>query len=67
MIVVLIVLAGYLYSGVTKCKAAAADLGTKLQECGTGLNQCMASAQTCQDVLTALNQVPACAPYIPTQ
>ena len=63
-----------LYSGVTECKAMATDLGKKLQECGAGttqlqagLDECMTGAKACQDALNALKQVPACAPYIPTQ
>lgn len=70
LVIILIVLAGftwYLYSGATKCKAVATDLGTKLQQCGTGLNQCIAGAKTLQDALTALRQVSACAPFIPAQ
>ena len=70
LVLVIVVLAGftyYLYSGATKCKTVATDLGTKLQQCGTGLNQCMTGVETCQDALTALGQVPACAPYLPTQ
>jgi len=70
LVLVLVVLAGftyYVYSGATKCKAVATDLGTKLQQCGTGLNQCMAVVKTYQDALTALGQVPACAPYLPVQ
>jgi len=63
LILVLIALAGftsYVYSGAMKCKAIATDLGTKLQQCAAG-------AKTCQDVLTALGQVPACAPYLQAQ
>ena len=70
LVLILVVLAGftyYLYSGATKCEVVATDLGTKLQQCGTGLNQCMTGVETCQAALTALGQVPACAPYLPTQ
>jgi len=61
--IVLIVLGGftyYLYSGVTKCKAIATDLGTQLQTCGAGIT-------TYQNTLTALMQIPACAAYLPAQ
>jgi len=77
LVLALIVLAGftyYLYSGVMECKALATDLGTKLQACVAGLDQyeagldeCMAGAIACQDALTALKQIPACAPYIPAE
>jgi hypothetical protein len=66
-LVVLAIFTYYIYSGAMKCKAVATDLGTTLQQCGTGLNQCMAGAKTLQDALTALGEVPACAPYLPTQ
>lgn len=75
LVLALIVLAGftyYLYSGAAKCKTMATGLGTKLQECGAGvdqlkagLNECMAGVKVYQDALTALKQVPDCAPYIP--
>ena len=60
LVIVLIALAGYLYSGVTKCKTVATDLGTKLQTCVAGVT-------ACQSTLTALMQIPACAAYLPTQ
>lgn len=74
LVLVLIGFAGlvyYLYLGVMECKATATGLGAKLQECGVGLdqyeaglNECMTGAETCQDALTGLTQIPACAPYI---
>ncbi len=74
LVIVLIGLASftyYLYSEGTKCKAIATDLGTRLQECGAGvdqlkagLNECMAGAQACQTLLIGLTQIPECAPYI---
>ena len=63
LVLIIVVLAGfawYLYSGATKCKVVATDLGTQLQTCA-------AAVTTYQSVLTALSQVPACAPYLPTQ
>jgi len=60
LVVALAVLSWSLYSGVTECKTVATDLGTKLQQCAVGV-------EACQDALTALGQVPACAPYIPAQ
>jgi len=65
LVIVLIALAGYLYSGVTKCKAVATDLGVKLQECGAGLETCMTQATQCQTALTNLQQM--CAPYLPVE
>ena len=65
LVIVLIALAGYLYSGVTKCKTVATDLGAKLQECGAGLEACMAQATQCQAALTNLQQM--CAPYLPVE
>ena len=65
LVVVLIALAGYLYSGVTKCKAVATDLGAKLQECGTGLETCMVQATQCQEALINLQQ--ECTPYLPAE
>jgi len=77
LVIALIVLAGLtyqLYNGVNECKAQAMTLGGQLQDCAAGLEQlegglaqCMAGAQTCQDALTALQQIPACAAYIPAQ
>ncbi|KPJ71860.1 hypothetical protein AMJ50_00015 [Parcubacteria bacterium DG_74_3] len=73
-LVVLGVFTYRLYSGANECKVIATDLGTQLQECGAGVTQlqaglaeCMAGVQACQDALIALSQVPACAPYIPTE
>jgi len=63
LVLVIIALVGfsyYLYSGVTKCKAVATDLGTTLQQCGAGVT-------ACQGALNALQQIPACAAYIPAQ
>ena len=63
LIIALIALAGftyYTYSGAMKCKAIATDLGTQLQSCGAGVKMC-------QDALTALKQIPACAVYFPAQ
>ncbi len=65
LIIVLIALAGYLYSGVTKCKTVATDLGTKLQECGAGLETCMVQATQFQEALVNLQEM--CAPYLPTE
>ena len=65
LVIVLIALAGYLYSGVTKCKAVATDLGVTLQECGAGLETCMTQATQCQEALTNLQQI--CAPYLPAE
>jgi len=60
VIIALVGFAYYLYSGATKCKDIATDLGTRLQQCGVGVT-------TCQGVLNALEQIPACAAYIPAQ
>ena len=65
LIIVLIALVGYLYSGVTKCKDTATDLGAKLQECGAGLETCTTQATQCQEALTNLQQM--CAPYLPAE
>lgn len=68
LVLALIGLAGftyYLYSEAKKCEAIAIDLGTRLQACGAGLEQCMAGATVCQEALTGLKQIPACAPYLP--
>jgi len=75
LILALIILAGFtynLYSSAMECKVTAIDLGAALQECGAGidqleagLNECMAGAKACQDALTGLKQIPACAPFIP--
>jgi hypothetical protein len=77
LVLALVVLAGFtynIYSGAMECQVIATDLGARLQECGAGvtqlqagLNECIAGAQACQEVLTALSQVPACALYIPTE
>ena len=54
LVIVVIALAGfsaYLYTGVAKCKAAAkataTDLGSKLQNCGTGAEQLQAALNQC--------------------
>ena len=63
LVIVIFALAGfawYLYSGAAKCKATATELGAQLQQCATAI-------QTCQATLSALQQVPACAPYFPAQ
>jgi len=72
LVIALIVLAGYLYSGVTKGKTVATELGAKLQECGAGLEECGAGleecitqATQCQAALTTLQQM--CAPYLPAE
>ena len=65
LVIVLIALAGYLYSCVTKCKTVATDLGAKLQDCGAGLETCTAQATQCQAALTNLQQM--CAPYFPAE
>ena len=65
LVIVLIALAGYLYSGVTKCKTVATDLGSRLQECGAGLETCVTQATQCQEALINLQQT--CAPYLPTE
>ena len=57
LIIVLLVLVGYLYSGAAKCKTAATELGAKLQECGTGLETCIAQATQCQAALSACTSV----------
>jgi len=67
LVLVVIALAGlsyYLYSGANKCKAIATDLGGKLQQCAAGVAQCATGATTCQNALTALKQIPTCAPYL---
>jgi uncharacterized protein YpmB len=65
LIIVLVVLAGYFYSGAAKCKTTATDLGAQLQQCGAGLAECMDQATQCQTALTSLQQM--CAPYLPLQ
>lgn len=65
LVIALIVLAGYLYSGVTECKTVATDLGVQLQACGTGLGTCAAQATQCQEALINLQQM--CAPYLPAE
>ena len=65
LVILLIALTGYLYSGVTECKTSATDLGIKLQECGAGLEECMTQATQCQAALINLQQM--CAPYFPTE
>jgi len=65
LVIILIVLAGYLYSGVTECKTVATDLGANLQACGAGLEACTAQATQCQEALTNLQQM--CAPYLPAE
>jgi hypothetical protein len=68
LVLALIVLAGFTYylnSRGTKCKVMATDLGAKLQQCSTGLNQYKSGVVACQGVLAALKQVPACASYVP--
>jgi len=70
LIVILVVLAGFtynLYSEALKCKATATELGNKLIQCKAGLDQAVTGATQCQEILTGLQQVPACAPYIPTE
>lgn len=70
LVLAVLVLGGltyYFYSGAVECKAKATDLGAKLQECAAGVDECLAGAELCQDALTALKKVPACATYIPTQ
>ena len=65
LVIVLIALAGYLYSGVTKCETVATDLGVTLQECGAGLEICTTQATQCQEALINLQQM--CAPYLPAE
>ena len=55
----------YLYSGVMQCKAVATDLGTKLQSCGAGLTECVASATACQEALASGAGCPPCPPCPP--
>lgn len=69
LVILVVVLGGlsfYFYSGANRAKSVAEDLGAKLQECVAGVETCKQGAQDCQEALTALGQVPACAPYLPT-
>lgn len=70
LVLVLIVLAGftsYLYSGITKCKEGVTQCQTTAVSLGTQLQQCAVGIEACQDAFTALGNIPACAPYLPSQ
>ena len=63
LVLALVVLAGFtynVYSGAMECKAGVIQLQA-------GLGECMVGVQVCQDALTALSQIPACAQYIPAE
>lgn len=50
LVILVFALAGsvvYLYSGATKCKATATDLGDKLQKCGVGAEQLQTALNQC--------------------
>jgi len=67
LVLVVIALTGlsyYLYSGANECKAIATGLGGQLQQCAAGVAQCTVGATTCQAAITALKQVPTCAPFL---
>ena len=65
LVIALIALAGYFYSGVTKCTTVATELGANLQACGAGLETCTTQATQCQQALTTLQQT--CAPFLLTE
>jgi len=66
MVILVILLAGLgyftydLYSKGMQCK-------TGVEQLQAGLSQCQAGVTAYQEVLAALAQISACAPYIPTQ
>ena len=62
VIVLLIGLTAYLYLGLMQCKNTATEIGTRLQECGTGLQACVTQAGNCQQALLELEA--ACAPVL---
>jgi hypothetical protein len=75
LLIALIALAGFtynIYSKAKECEVIATDLGTRLVECGagvnqlqSGLNECLVGATQCQEALASLQEM--CAPYLPTQ
>jgi len=69
IIILIVFLAGlslYLYLGLMECKnmatGLAADLGTRLEQCGGNLEQCMTQINNCQQTLIELETI--CAPYL---